>query len=222
MAPKFLVSVIPSSKRYVWFSFSLYVFEIKSSRDISDTGDRIATAPWWFLLLYLLNFSLGTNENFILWRIRGTYYRVLRTFGLVKITSRYSGYGLYKRELIEELKIHNLEEPSLRILLPLTTNNIKYIPYKHLEREYGKSSYNLYLYIKEALKTIIRNSTKIPSLAAKLALIFTIFSIFLIPITIILKLLFWQSLGPGIASIIILILLSNSGILLFISLLLDR
>ena len=66
MAPKFLVSVIPSSKRYVRFSFSLYVFEIKSSRDISDTGDRIATAPWWFLFLYLLNFSFGTNANFIL------------------------------------------------------------------------------------------------------------------------------------------------------------
>ena len=28
MAPKFLVSVIPSSKRYVRFSFSLYVFEL--------------------------------------------------------------------------------------------------------------------------------------------------------------------------------------------------
>jgi len=45
MAPKFLVSVIPSSKRYVRFSFSLCVFEIKSSRDTSDTGDRIANAP---------------------------------------------------------------------------------------------------------------------------------------------------------------------------------
>ncbi len=162
------------------------------------------------------------KENFILWRLRGIYYKVLKTFGLVKITSRYSGFGLYKRELIEDLNDNYLDEPSLRILLPLISNNIKSIPYKHLDREYGKSSYNLYGYIKEALKTIIRNSTRIPTLAAKLALIFTVFSIFLIPITILLKIIFWQSLGPGIASIIILILLSNSGILLFISLLLDR
>ena len=44
IAPKFLVSVIPSSKRYVRFSFSLYVLDIKYSRDKSDTGDRIDTA----------------------------------------------------------------------------------------------------------------------------------------------------------------------------------
>ena len=115
-----------------------------------------------------------------------------------------------------------MEEPSLRILLPLKTSNIKSFSYNHLERIYGNSSYNIYDYIKEALKTIIRNSTRIPSLSAKIALLITLFSLLLIPITIILKVMFWQSLGPGIATIIILLLLSNSGILLFISLLLDR
>ena len=162
------------------------------------------------------------KENFILWRLRGIYYRVLKTFGLVKITSRYSGFGLYKRELIEDLNDNYLEEPSLRILLPMKTSNIKVVFYKHLCRKYGISSYNIYGYFREAIKTIIRNSTKIPSLAAKLAVLFTCLSILLIPITIFLKIIFWQSLGPGIASIIIILLLINSGILLFISLILDR
>ena len=76
--------------------------------------------------------------------------------------------------------------------------------------------------MKEALKTIVRNSTRIPSIAAKLSITLTFLSIILIPVTITLKLLFWQSLGPGIASIIILLLLINSGLLLLISLLLDR
>lgn len=164
----------------------------------------------------------AAKENFILWRVRGIYYYVLKTFGLIKITTRYSGFGLYKRNLIEEFNENTLEEPSLRILLPMKTQNIKTIPYNHLERIYGDSSYNLYAYIKEALKTILRNSTRIPSLAAKLALVFTFLSIFLIPTTIVLKILYWQSLGPGIATIIILLLFINSGILLFISLLLDR
>ena len=162
------------------------------------------------------------KENFILWRLRGIYYRLLKTFGLVKITSRYSGFGLYKRDLIEDLNDNFLEEPSLRILLPMKTSNIKVVFYKHLERKYGFSSYNIYGYFREAIKTIIRNSTKIPSLAAKIAVIFTFLSILLIPITVVLKLIFWQSLGPGIASIIILLLLINSGILLFMSLILDR
>ena len=34
------------------------------------------------------------KENFVLWRVRGLYYRVLKTFGLIEITSRYSGFGL--------------------------------------------------------------------------------------------------------------------------------
>ena len=45
MAPKFLVSVIPSSKRYV-SSLSHYMLILLSPQEIiSDTGDRIATAP---------------------------------------------------------------------------------------------------------------------------------------------------------------------------------
>ena len=31
----------------------------------TQIGDNIATAPWWFLSLYFLNFSFGTNEDFI-------------------------------------------------------------------------------------------------------------------------------------------------------------
>ena len=113
-----------------------------------------------------------SKENFLLWRIRGCYYYVLKTFGLIKITSRYSGFGLYKKELIEEFKDNSLEEPSLRILLPMKTSNFKQVFYKHLERKHGNSSYNIYGYTKEALKTIIRNSTRIPHIAAKISIIF--------------------------------------------------
>ncbi len=163
-----------------------------------------------------------SKENYIMWRIRGFYYLTLKAFGLIQITSRYSGFGLYRRSLIEEFRDNNLEEPTMRILLPLITKNIKNYSYDHLERRHGTSSYDLYGYIKEALKTIVRNSTRIPSLAAKLSIMLTILSIILIPITILLKLLFWQSLGPGIASIIILLLLINSSLLLLLSLVLDR
>ena len=163
-----------------------------------------------------------SKENFFMWKIRGFYYFTLKAFGLIQITSRYSGFGLYKSSLIDEFRDNNLEEPTMRVLLPLKTKNIYYCSYDHLERKHGTSSYDFYSYVKEALKTIVRNSTRIPSIAAKLSITLTFLSIILIPVTITLKLLFWQSLGPGIASIIILLLLINSGLLLLISLLLDR
>lgn len=162
------------------------------------------------------------KENFFMWKLRGFYYLTLKLFGLVKIASRYSGFGLYKRELINKMKDNILDEPSLRILVPQKTNNYKSIKYEHQERYSGQSTYKFYDYIKEATKTIIRNSSKIPSFAAKLGLLLTFLSLSLIPFTIILKILFWQNLAPGIATIIILILILNSFYLLLISLVLDR
>jgi len=163
-----------------------------------------------------------SKENFFMWRARGFYYLVLKAFGLVKITSRYSGFGLYKKQLVDDFSDNTLEEPTLRVLLPMKAKKIKTVYYDHQERKFGSSSYNLYGYVREALKTIIRNSTRIPSLSAKLAVILTLLSLSLIPITIILKIIFWQSLGPGIASIIILLLLINTCLLLLFSLVLDR
>ena len=66
IAPKFLVSVTPSSNKYVFGELLSNVVDTSSSVDNILIGDNIATAPWWFLLIYFLNFSLGTNEYLIL------------------------------------------------------------------------------------------------------------------------------------------------------------
>ena len=163
-----------------------------------------------------------TKENIIMWNLRGIYYLILKALGLVKVTSRFSGFGLYTRELIVKFLDNQLEEPSLRILLPIKTKNIKSFQYDHQERRNGQSSYNLYDYAKEALKTIIRNSTKISSIANILSLLLTFISLLMIPITILTKLFFWEKMGTGVATIIVSMLIFNSGLLLLITLVLDR
>ena len=163
-----------------------------------------------------------SKENFIMWYLRGFYYLFLKSIGLIKSHARYSGFGLYKRELINNFKLNNLDEPSLRILLPLKTKNIKAIPYKHGERLDGLSTYNFFGYFKEAIQTIIRNSTNFPKYAARIAIALTTFCFLLVPAILILKILFWELLAPGLTTIILIMLIFNSGILLFISVILDR
>ena len=162
------------------------------------------------------------KENILMWNLRGIYYATLKAFGLVKFNSRYSGFGLYSRNLINKFSENNLEEPSLRILLPTKTNKIKSIKYFHAERKKGISSYNLLDYVREALKTIIRNTTRIPSFAGLFAFILTSISFLFIITTLIRKILFWNSLGPGIATILILMLIFNSGFCILIAIVLDR
>ncbi len=164
----------------------------------------------------------NSNENIIMWNLRGIYYLILRALGLIKLNSRFSGFGLYTRKLIVKFMDNNLEEPSLRILIPLKTTNIKSFSYDHQERKNGQSSYNLYYYAKEALKTIIRNSNKISSIANILSLFLTFISLLMIPITILTKLLFWEKMGTGVATIIVSMLIFNSGLLLLITLVFDR
>ena len=162
------------------------------------------------------------KENLLMWNLRGIYYRILKTFGLVKFTSRYSGFGLYTRKLIYRLYDNNLDEPTLRVLLPIKTNKIKTTLYNHQERKEGSSSYNYYGYTKEALKTIIRNTTRIPLFSGLFAFILTFISFILIITTLLRKIFYWDSLDPGIATMLILMLIFNSGFCILISILLDR
>ena len=163
-----------------------------------------------------------SKESTIMWGLRGIYYLILKNFGLIDDTKRFSGFGLYKRDLIDKFSQANVDEPSIRLLLPKTTDNIKYILYTHKERISGNSTYNIFSYSKEALKTIIRNSNKVSTFSAKLALTMTIFSFSCIPLSLFIKLYLWNSMAPGIATIVILLFFTNSLIMLFISLVLER
>tara|TARA_Y100000589_G_C27179929_1_gene640319 strand:+ start:444 stop:1385 length:942 start_codon:yes stop_codon:yes gene_type:complete len=169
-----------------------------------------------------IGIKANKKENILMWNLRGIYYATLKAFGLVKFNSRYSGFGLYSRKIIDKFSENNLDEPSLRILLPTKTDKIKSFKYFHAERARGISSYNIFDYVKEALKTIIRNTTRIPSFAGIFAFILTSTSFILIFTTLIRKILFWNSLGPGIATILILMLIFNSGFCILISIILDR
>jgi glycosyltransferase involved in cell wall biosynthesis len=170
----------------------------------------------------VVGYKAQSNEPFPMWILRGMYYRTMAFLGLPIMPYRYSGFGLYGRQLIEKLRDAGCTEPSLRILLPQHTRSIHPIPYFHQTRFAGRSTYSLYLYGREALKNIARNANSFHRLAGKIAIIIACVGFAIAPLAIMFKLTFWKALAPGLATILILLLISNSIILGFIALVLDR
>jgi glycosyltransferase involved in cell wall biosynthesis len=167
-------------------------------------------------------YKAQSREPTLMWLSRGAYYKLLRLLDLPVLPYRYSGFGLYNRELVERLRSDRSEEPSMRILVPKYAKSIYPVPYTHSRRFAGGSSYSLYGYSREAVKNIARNGSSFAIMAGKMAIATAMISLFLIPCAVAIKLTFWKSMTPGLTTILIGYLLSNSVLLGFIAILLDQ
>ena len=163
-----------------------------------------------------------SSENMILWWCRGLYYKVLKFLGMSQSSQRYSGFGIYKKELIESLSELNLYEPSLRLYIPLYAQKLDAINYIHEERRHGSSTYNIYDYVKETIKNIARNNSKLPNIAGKVTMFSIFFSIVLTTILIASKFLAWNFFSPGVATLLIFQAIFFGGSLAFQAVIIDK
>ena len=169
-----------------------------------------------------IGYKQASRENPAMWWLRGRYYWLLKCLGMTTIPERYSGFGLYSRRLVEAFRADRIGEPSMRVLLPRNATSIQSFPYVHQQRHQGKSSYSVYGYSREAIKNIVRNSRNLPHLTGKLAGLMACIAIGSVPLMVMAKLVAWQSFAPGIATVLIIVLLFVSLILAFIAVILDR
>jgi len=169
-----------------------------------------------------IGYKEASRENPAIWWLRGRYYWLMKCLGMTTIPERYSGFGLYSRRLVEAFRADRISEPSMRVLLPRNATSIQSFPYVHQQRHHGKSSYSVYGYSREAIKNIVRNSRNLPHLTGKLAGLIACIAIGSVPLMVMAKLVAWQAFAPGIATVLIIILLFVSLILAFIAVILDR
>jgi glycosyltransferase involved in cell wall biosynthesis len=169
-----------------------------------------------------IGYKEASRENPVMWWLRGRYYWLMKCLGMTTIPERYSGFGLYSRRLVEAFRADWISEPSMRVLLPRNATSIQSFPYVHQQRHQGKSSYSFYGYSREAIKNIVRNSRNLPHLTGKLAGLMACIAIGSVPLMVMAKIVAWQSFAPGIATVLIIVLLFVSLILAFIAVILDR
>jgi hypothetical protein len=134
----------------------------------------------------------------------------------IKISSNFTGFGLYDKQVIDILREINDPYPYFRGLIEELGFESAKIEYQQQRRKRGISSYNFYRYYDEAMLGITSHS-KIPlRLATMLGFAMSLLSLLVAIGYLVAKLIFWQYFPLGTAPITIGIFLIASVQLFFI------
>ena len=158
----------------------------------------------------------SSEEDFLMYFLRGIYYSLIRRISEIELTSHFIGFGLYDKKVIETLREINDPYPYFRGLIEeLGFYSIK-IEYEQKKRKKGKSSYNFFRYFDEAMLGITSHSRIPLRIATILGFIMSFLSLMIAIGYLIAKLAFWQVFPVGIAPVTIGLFLLASVQLFFI------
>ncbi|WP_055074675.1 glycosyltransferase family 2 protein [Pseudanabaena sp. 'Roaring Creek'] len=158
----------------------------------------------------------SSKEIFLMYFLRSVYYYLVRAISDIKITSHFTGFGLYDKQVIEILREINDPYPYFRGLIEELGFSSFNIEYQQQQRKKGKSSYNLYRYFDEAMLGITSHSRIPLRIATIIGLIMSFFSLIVAIGYLIAKLMFWQSFPLGNAPVVVGLFLLSSIQLFFI------
>ena len=150
---------------------------------------------------------------------RSVYYKIIRHLSSLPQYDNVIGFGLYDREVVDNLKAMRDPAPFVRNMVPILGYRPALIPYDQRERASGKSSYNFFSYVNTALNALVHTS-KVPlKLAIWIGMIFSFISLVVGVFYLVYKLLFWDSFSVGQAPLIIMVSLIASLQLFFLGIL---
>lgn len=149
---------------------------------------------------------------------RTTYYRILSSIADAPVVSDATGFGLYDRQVVEDVRRIGDPFPFFRGLLAEIGYPPVLVPFHQPERRSGKSSYNLLTYIDQALLGITAHSRMPLRLATLSGVALSVLSLTVGFGYLVAKLLFWDSFTLGLAPILVGFFLLTSVQLLFIGL----
>lgn len=160
-----------------------------------------------------------SKESPLLFLIRRLYYRLVTRLSGTPLIPNFTGFGLYDREVIEELKKIEDPYPYFRGLIPELGFASTQIEFTQPVRKRGISKNNFYTLYDMAMLGITSHS-KVPlRLATMVGFLFSCVGLLVALGYLIAKLLFWDVFSAGTAPILIGIFLFFSVQLFFIGIL---
>ncbi len=148
------------------------------------------------------------DENRFIRFIRTCYYKMIRKMSSIETSSvkqidHFTGFGLYDKSFIETIRKLNDPIPFLRGLVAEVGFKRTSLTYHHAKRRSGKSKFNFYrLY--DAAMLSFTSYTKAGLRIATFAGMFMALISFLVAVScLIRKLLFWNDMPMGLASLVI-------------------
>jgi polyisoprenyl-phosphate glycosyltransferase len=160
-----------------------------------------------------------SKENFIIYGIRTFYYYLAGKLADIKLSSHFTGFGLYDRKVIDALRTIDDPYPYLRGIIAELGFKSAEIKYTQARRKSGKTSYNFHELCNTAMLGITTHSRIPLRLATVSGFIMSLLSFVIGVGYLIAKLIFWERFPLGIAPMIISIFLLSSVQLFFIGIL---
>jgi len=140
-----------------------------------------------------------SKENPFLRFLRTCYYKSIKRMSNVEIIEHFTGFGLYDKSFLDIMRDLDDPSPFLRGVVAEFGSKIKLVHYLQEKRRAGKSSFNLLSYYDAAMLSITDYTKAGMRISIFLGFFCSIVS-FLVALTyLILKLLFWDRLSPGIS-----------------------
>ncbi len=189
--------------------------------DFQDPVEMIPkfVAEWESGHRVVCGIKTSSKENGFVYFLRSCYYRVIKKMSEVEQIEHFTGFGLYDRSFIEILRGINDPMPFLRGLVAEYAPEHKDIHYEQPKRRAGKTHNNWYT-LYDAAMLSFTSYTKIGlRLAVFTGGIFSLLSLIVAFVYLVLKLIFWDRFLAGQAPILIGIFLIGSVQLFFIGLL---
>lgn len=161
----------------------------------------------------------SSKENPIMYIIRLTYYKLIKYISEIEHIDNFNGFGLYDKSFINVLKNLDDSDPYLRGIVAELGYKIQVITYEHQKRKFGKTHFNLYRLYDHAMLGITSYSKIILRLATILGFLFSILIFIIGIVTLIIKLINWNTYPIGMAALMVGVFFIGSVQLFFIGLL---
>ena len=160
-----------------------------------------------------------SEESKIMFFIRKLYYKIIGKFSENKQIDNITGYGLYDKKVVEQLKNEKNPHPNFRYSVTDFGYDVSLITYKQNKRLHGKSSYNFFRYLDTAISALISTSRFSLRLITYCGFLLSGFCFLSGLYYLIKKILYWDSFQLGLAPLIVAVLFIAAIQMIFIGVL---
>lgn len=144
-----------------------------------------------------------SNTNFITHRLRKFYYELLDSISDVSHVKNATGFGLFDKKVLDEIRKINDPYPYFRGLIVELGYQVKTIEFEQPRRLNGISKNNFYSLYDYAMLGVISHSKLPIRMASFLGFGIGLLSLLTAMVFFVLKLCFWNSFQVGVAPIVI-------------------
>jgi dolichol-phosphate mannosyltransferase len=161
--------------------------------------------------------KIKSDEKLFLKWLRKIFYFIIKKISDANLVDNATGFGIYEKKVISNLKKINDPMPFLRGLVVELGFKIDLIKFVQPLRKSGSSKNNYYTLIDNAILGLVSHSIVPLRLISLFSIPLSLLCFLLAVIFFILKLIFWEEFVFGLAPLIIIVFILFGILLLFLS-----